>query len=101
MADDVTLNEIADLTESYTGADLAGLIRQASLQALKESMTLENQIDSDAVLFVNKGHFMTAIKHFRPSVSAEVHTFFLIIKSHQKDLGICINKFSLFFLFTG
>uniref|UniRef100_A0A182UZD9 AAA+ ATPase domain-containing protein n=1 Tax=Anopheles merus TaxID=30066 RepID=A0A182UZD9_ANOME len=38
LADDVELEKVAELTEGYTGADLAGLVRQASLQTLKDSI---------------------------------------------------------------
>ncbi|XP_021704551.1 ribosome biogenesis ATPase RIX7-like [Aedes aegypti] len=38
LADDVDLSVVARLTEGYTGADLAGLVRQASLQTLKDSI---------------------------------------------------------------
>lgn len=90
LGEDVDLNEIAELSNSYTGADLAGLVRQASFQALKESMTADNNIDTDANLFVNKDHFKTALKHFRPSVSAEVS--FLFVFHHLFDYLI-INLF--------
>lgn len=69
---DVDLVDLAELTESFTGADLAGLVRQASLQALRESLQVEPIAETDLDLSVKKRHFMLALKHLRPSVSTEV-----------------------------
>lgn len=77
----MSLEEIAELTNTYTGADLAGLVRQASFQALKESMANESTSDTDTELFVNREHFMSALKHLRPSVSADVRDHCLYIFS--------------------
>lgn len=73
LSDDVSLEELSKLTESYTGADLAGLVRQASLQALKDSLLISNE--SELNLTVNKEHFKQALKQLRPSVSADVSLF--------------------------
>lgn len=69
LAEDVNFVEISQLTNGYTGADLAGLVRQASLQTLKES------IDDDAGaddLKVHRSHFVDAIKKLKPSVGEQV-----------------------------
>lgn len=76
MADDVDLVALSELTESFTGADLAGLVRQASLQALRDSLQTETTNESDIDLSVHKHHFMSALKSLRPSVSAEVKNQF-------------------------
>lgn len=73
FADDVSIDELAKQTESYTGADLAGLVRQAALQALKNSIIDNGDNDnSGEVLKVHKDHFTQALKNLRPSVSPEV-----------------------------
>lgn len=77
LADDVDLNVIARLTEGYTGADLAGLVRQASLQTLKDSIAACNSegnraVDSDEQLKVALTHFQAAIRSIKPSVNEEV-----------------------------
>lgn len=61
---------MAALTDGYTGADLAGLVRQASMLALKESLTNPDSKLDD--LCVNQDHFTKAIQMLRPSVSAQV-----------------------------
>jgi transitional endoplasmic reticulum ATPase len=54
------LNEIAKITEGYTGADLEALAREAALIALRESMNSKN---------VKKSHFEDALKKVKPSVN--------------------------------
>lgn len=71
LAEDVNFDEIAALTDGYTGADLAGLVRQASLQTLKESIEDETQQSKDA-LKITKSHFNEVIKKIKPSVTPEV-----------------------------
>ncbi|KAG5677081.1 hypothetical protein PVAND_006865 [Polypedilum vanderplanki] len=66
LADDVDIEEISAATEGFTGADLDGLIRQASLQALKES--IDNSEDQE-ILMVHQRHFLDALKKTKPSVN--------------------------------
>ncbi|XP_013110137.2 nuclear valosin-containing protein-like isoform X1 [Stomoxys calcitrans] len=69
LADDVDFEILASLTDGYTGADLAGLVRQASMIALKESLNnTEVKLDD---LCVTQEHFNQAVKMLRPSVSAQ------------------------------
>lgn len=77
LAEDVDFCAISRLTEGYTGADLAGLVRQASLQALKESMVVCSSDDNSStalenVLKVGMAHFQEAIRNIKPSVNEEV-----------------------------
>lgn len=74
FSDDVNVEELAELTKNFTGADLAGLVRQASLQALKDSVS--NQMDNSDTnenddLRVTRQHFLNAIGQTKPSVSCE------------------------------
>lgn len=94
----MSLEEIAEHTNTYTGADLAGLVRQASFQALQESMLNDNTSDTDSELFVNKGHFLSALKHLRPSVSADVRDYCLYIFSFEEKK--CNNNQRIFFYRT-
>ncbi|CAO1324190.1 unnamed protein product [Diamesa hyperborea] len=76
LAEDVKIQEIADITGGYTGADLAGLVRQASLQTLKESI-MSADVEEDAkegdmtILEVHRSHFMDAFKKLKPSVNEQ------------------------------
>lgn len=71
LAVDVDFAEIAGLAQGYTGADLAGLVRQASLQTLKES--IDGGEDHDD-LKVHRVHFIDAIKKLKPSVGDQVRS---------------------------
>lgn len=76
LADDVDLSVVARLTEGYTGADLAGLVRQASLQTLKDSIAECSSDDnvsdeSEQDLKVAMVHFQEAIRSIKPSVNEE------------------------------
>lgn len=69
LAEDVNFAEISQLTNGYTGADLAGLVRQASLQTLKESI---DDDDGANDLRVYRSHFVDAINKLKPSVGEQV-----------------------------
>ncbi|XP_065338139.1 nuclear valosin-containing protein-like [Cloeon dipterum] len=68
LSDDVSLEELGkdDNTGGYTGADLAALVREASLALVKEA-TLNKS--SAKALLVEQRHFQTAVQKLRPSVS--------------------------------
>jgi transitional endoplasmic reticulum ATPase len=63
LADDVDLNDIAERTEGYTGADLEDIVRRAGLQALRDDLTVER---------VNMRYFEDALKETRASVTPEM-----------------------------
>lgn len=64
------MKKIAELSEGYTGADLAGLVRQAALLALKESIAKEDSKEDD--ISVKSDHFSKALNILKPSVGPEV-----------------------------
>ncbi|XP_017773793.1 PREDICTED: nuclear valosin-containing protein-like isoform X2 [Nicrophorus vespilloides] len=70
LAHDVDLEQIGkcDRCEGYTGADLAALVREAGVQALREVMM---QGDMQKAILVTTEHFTKAIAKIRPSVSDE------------------------------
>lgn len=76
MAEDVDLMEIAGLTETFTGADLAGLIQEANLIVLDDFMLAAADPNSptnlNSELKVYKKHLLSALQKIRPSVSKEV-----------------------------
>ena len=79
---DVQLDEIARKCEHYTGADLAALVREASVSAFRELVlqpNLDANTDSDVTpkgavdLKVSKRHFEAAYAKIKPSVSKKVN----------------------------
>lgn len=87
LAEDVCFKELSELASGFTGADLGGLVREASLQALKESLLRavnqeeeggesgDKEPSTAEKLFVNKTHFMRALRNIKPSVTEEVRMF--------------------------
>ena len=63
LAADVDLDQIAERTERYSGADLENVVRKAGLGALRADMTTEA---------VTMADFERALEDTRPSVTAEV-----------------------------
>lgn len=69
LAEDVDLSDLATKTDGYTGADLAGLVRQAAMMALKD--TINNpDIPLDEICVKNE-HFTKALCLLRPSVTLQ------------------------------
>jgi transitional endoplasmic reticulum ATPase len=69
---DVSLEKLAQLTEGYTGADIAALCREAGLEALRENMSA-NEVTMD--------HFMSALGKTRPSIDKETVDYY----TNQKE----------------
>ena len=67
LAEDVDLLKIATKTEGYTGADLAALVREAAMLALREDLNVKE---------VRMEHFEEALKKVKPSVSEEMVKYY-------------------------
>lgn len=80
LGKDVDLDEIADRTERYTGADLEDLVRRAGLFALRES---EN--DATEVLM---SHFSQALNASRATVTVEMEEEYRTIESKLKSAAM-------------
>jgi transitional endoplasmic reticulum ATPase len=63
LADDVSLETLADRSHGYTGADLEDLVRRAGMIALREDLEVER---------VPMRLFEQALKEGRPSVTPEM-----------------------------
>ncbi len=91
LADDVDLDELADLTHGYTGADLAALVREAAMAAIREilpKIDLEKGYLPPEVLDqiqVKRKHFLEALKRVKPSALREV--FIEVPKVRREDIG--------------
>ncbi|MFH7860041.1 MAG: CDC48 family AAA ATPase, partial [Candidatus Aenigmatarchaeota archaeon] len=59
LAKDVSIEELAKITEGYTGADIEALCREAALTAARENIEAKE---------INAKHFMEALKKVKPSV---------------------------------
>jgi len=68
LDEDVDLVELARITEGYTGADLAALIREAGMMALRESIS--NPV-------IKWKHVEGALRKVRPSITRYMIEFYM------------------------
>ncbi len=91
LADDVDLDKLADMTHGYVGADLAALVKEAAMRALRRLLP-EIDIEVEKIprevlekLVVTWDDFINAYREMQPSTMREV----LIEKPnvHWSDIG--------------
>ncbi|HML05337.1 MAG TPA: AAA family ATPase, partial [Methanobacterium sp.] len=91
LNDDVDMEEIADITHGFVGADLAALSRESAMNALRRilpELNLEEQTIPPEVLdklFVTNNDFMEALKSISPSALREV--FIEVPNIRWEDIG--------------
>jgi transitional endoplasmic reticulum ATPase len=89
--EDVDLQEIADLTHGFTGADLAALAKEGAMRAIREVLP-KIDLEADSIpaevlnnLKVTKEHIYSALREVEPSALREV-----LVESpnlHWTDIG--------------
>ncbi|MEM2245206.1 MAG: CDC48 family AAA ATPase [Thermofilum sp.] len=79
LAEDVNLDELAEMTHGFTGADLAALCREAAMRALRRYLPRIN-IESEKIpaevlkeMKVTRSDFFEALKDVQPSALREVY----------------------------
>ena len=73
------MGELYPVLSCFSGADLAALVREASVQTLKEFMKSRSDENSTQLeIQVTLQHFEQALLKVRPSVSKEVKQSFCI-----------------------
>ena len=91
MDEDVSLNEIARVTHGYVGADIASLVRETGMYAIRRYLPEINleaeEIDPEKLdlMFVTSSDFDSAFKEIIPSGIREV--FVEIPSVHWNDVG--------------
>jgi transitional endoplasmic reticulum ATPase len=74
LADDVDIDELADQTDGYVGADIEAVCREASMAATREfihSVSAEEAAQSVGNVRVTREHFEEALDEVNPSVDDE------------------------------
>ncbi|GAB3662847.1 hypothetical protein [Halopiger thermotolerans] len=83
--DDVDLDTLAENTDGYTGGDIEGIVREASMLALDEAVTaierdgVESPEELDEAadgIIIEAEHFEQAVRKVKPSVTEEMHEFY-------------------------
>jgi transitional endoplasmic reticulum ATPase len=79
LADDVNIEQLADHTEGYTGADIASLSSAAVMLALREHISnykdpkeADNHVQE---LKIHMNHFEEAMKKIRPLSTQELNMY--------------------------
>ncbi len=78
LAEDVNIDELADITHGFVGADIAALTREAAMNALRRflpQIDLEKEIIPAEILEqikVTRDDFANALKNIQPSALREV-----------------------------
>ena len=92
LAEDVSLDELASVTHGFTGADLAALVKEAAMSALRrflrsEQIELSKPIPPDTLkkLVVTKNDFIEALKLVHPTLLREV--FVEVPEVRWSDIG--------------
>jgi transitional endoplasmic reticulum ATPase len=67
LAPDVSLREIAEITEGYVGSDLESIAREAAIEALRE--------DNDAEE-VEMRHFRRSLESVRPTITEDLMDYY-------------------------
>jgi len=92
LADDVDLDKIAEITHGYTGADIAALVKEAAMSALRrflqaENIDLNQPIPAEKLekLKVNMEDFLAAMRSIQPTLIREV--FVEVPEVRWSDIG--------------
>ncbi|GAB6944667.1 CDC48 family AAA ATPase [Vulcanisaeta sp. JCM 14467] len=92
--DVVNIDEIAEMTHGYTGADLAALVKEAAMIRLREAIDVTKEIDLDqpqippeqlARIKIRMRDFLEAMKYIQPTVLREV--IVEVPEVHWDDIG--------------
>ena len=80
LGDDVAIEDLANMTEKYVGADIAAIIKEAVMAALREFLAsgITEEYMGDAVknILVKKQHFEAAIKGVKPATTPKAQQEF-------------------------
>jgi transitional endoplasmic reticulum ATPase len=67
LSPDVSLKEIAEITDGYVGSDLESICREAAIEALRESDDADD---------VEMSHFRKAIESVRPTITDDLMSYY-------------------------
>jgi AAA family ATPase, CDC48 subfamily len=78
LAPDVSLREIAEITDGYVGSDLESIAREGAIEALR---------DDDEATEVEMQHFRQAMESVRPTVTEEILAYYEDIEDQFRGGG--------------
>jgi len=78
LAPDVSLREIAEITDGYVGSDLESIARESAIEALR---------DDDDATEVEMQHFRQALDSVRPTVTDDIRAYYEEIEEQFRGGG--------------
>ncbi len=89
LAEDVSIDELAEKTEGYTGADIEAVCREAGMLAIREAikpgMSKEEAKEVAKSLKITKEHFEKALEKVKPSMTKEdIKTYEKIVEDFHR-----------------
>ncbi|MFB6310267.1 MAG: CDC48 family AAA ATPase [Salinirussus sp.] len=78
LAPDVSLRELAEITEGYVGSDLESIAREAAIEALREDEYADE---------VEMRHFRQAMENVRPTISDDIRDYYERMEEDFKGGG--------------
>ncbi|MFQ3476386.1 CDC48 family AAA ATPase [Halonotius sp. F2-221B] len=78
LAPDVSLREIAEITDGYVGSDLESIARESAIEALR---------DDDDATEVEMQHFRQALESVRPTVTEDIRNYYEEIEEQFRGGG--------------
>ncbi|XVH32351.1 CDC48 family AAA ATPase [Haloferacaceae archaeon DSL9] len=78
LAPDVSLRELAEITDGYVGSDLESIAREAAIEALREDDDAED---------VEMRHFRKAMEAVRPTITEDILSYYEGIEEQFKGGG--------------
>jgi len=78
LAPDVSLREIAEITDGYVGSDLESIAREAAMVALREDDEAED---------VEMRHFRQALENVRPTITDDIMDYYEQVEEQFKGGG--------------
>ncbi|MFB6131301.1 MAG: ATPase, partial [Salinigranum sp.] len=78
LAPDVSLREIAEITDGYVGSDLESIAREAAIEALREDTDAEE---------IEMRHFRKALESVRPTINDDLMDYYERMEDRFKGGG--------------
>ena len=88
LADDVNIDELAEKTEGYTGADIAAVCNEAVMAAIREYIEKGRELDKEKIkeLKIHKRHFEEALRNVKPMTKEELERYVDISRKFERSL---------------
>ncbi|MCD6473791.1 MAG: CDC48 family AAA ATPase [Thermoplasmata archaeon] len=86
LAKDVSIEELAEKTDGYTGADIAAVCNEAVMAAIREYIN-EGKFDKEKLknLKIHKRHFEEALKTVKPISKEDLQHYIQIAEKFEKE----------------